>query len=282
MFAKQFGWQEILVRLLIVKKSTSPLAKPLESCTDSNQNQQAGMPLAIKISPSEDSLQNNSQSGDSIQSLPTPLDQSDDFLQAMREMDDTTDAPDIFLESFSTPRFERPNIFDLQNSDDDCTGELQSRSSSTSTEDLIHTPVSQKRSQSLGVLPELTQEDAENLLSEPATSKSVGDLVSKARSESSPALKTPQMPSPVMSLRSRRESCGSDISLSSSQQEQDLAVALRKMGLSVKCDDNMEMNDDLTQNLLILIFTVMWKGVENSDTAAWKVNINIIISFEMF
>ena len=181
------------------------------------------------------------------------------------------------VSDIGTPQFAKRDIFDdSSNSGCDYQGtESSSRSLSTSVEDLTQGSEIPRRSNSLGVLHELTQEAAEKLLNEPPTSKSVGDLALESLStDVTDAKDLSVTASPSLAQRfsrKRTESGSSDISLSASQQEQDLMSALRKMGLSLKRDENMEQVEELMQNLLIITFTILWKGVEGSDIAAWKV-----------
>ena len=54
----------------------------------------------------------------------------------------------------------------------------------------------------------------------------------------------------------------------------DIAVALQKMGVVLPRDENMEKTEELCQNLLIILFTIMWKGVDKSDQPSWKVDLS--------
>ena len=56
------------------------------------------------------------------------------------------------------------------------------------------------------------------------------------------------------------------------ESEPDIAAAIQRMGLTVTGDDNMEKTEELCQNLLVVLFTILWKGVETTDVKqAWKV-----------
>ena len=70
-------------------------------------------------------------------------------------------------------------------------------------------------------------------------------------------------------LESRRESMSSVSHINSKDRMLD-SLGLRGSFLM----DDVKDSEELCQNLLILLFTVMWKGVEGSDTAAWKVMID--------
>ena len=58
---------------------------------------------------------------------------------------------------------------------------------------------------------------------------------------------------------------------SASTQDSEITQALVRMGLFRSDSGSMEKNEELCQNLLIILFTIMWKGVEGSGEQAWKV-----------
>ena len=61
-------------------------------------------------------------------------------------------------------------------------------------------------------------------------------------------------------------------SLSSSWHQNNTHRMLNSLGLRGSfLMDVVENSEELCQNLLIILYTVMWKGVEGSDEAAWKV-----------
>ncbi len=65
--------------------------------------------------------------------------------------------------------------------------------------------------------------------------------------------------------------------------DSEISTALRRMGLvTLARSDSMDLQQELCHNLLIILFTVLWKGVEGSDNDAWKVwQDNIIrLSFQ--
>ena len=54
-----------------------------------------------------------------------------------------------------------------------------------------------------------------------------------------------------------------------SKEEEAMATALRNLGITR--NEHMEKAEELCQNLLIVIYTIMWKGIDSSDDAAWQV-----------
>ena len=55
-----------------------------------------------------------------------------------------------------------------------------------------------------------------------------------------------------------------------------VASALMTMGLaatvmSSDSSDRVDQTEELCQNLLIVLFTVMWKGIDSTEELAWKV-----------
>ena len=57
---------------------------------------------------------------------------------------------------------------------------------------------------------------------------------------------------------------------------QELKVELQKLGIQLQ--EKMEKTEELVQNLLIILFTIMWKGVEGCDEKAWKQRGQVRIS----
>lgn len=55
-------------------------------------------------------------------------------------------------------------------------------------------------------------------------------------------------------------------------QAENFQKALDNLGIQkIYVNDALEKSEELCQNLLIVLLTVMWKGVEGSDKTAWKV-----------
>ncbi|KAK2169991.1 hypothetical protein LSH36_5g09019 [Paralvinella palmiformis] len=57
---------------------------------------------------------------------------------------------------------------------------------------------------------------------------------------------------------------------STSTQNSEITQALVRMGLIRSDSMSMEKTEELCQNLLIILFTIMWKGVEGSGEQSWK------------
>lgn len=57
-------------------------------------------------------------------------------------------------------------------------------------------------------------------------------------------------------------------------QAENFQKALDNIGIQrIYVNDSLEISEELCQNLLIVLLTIMWKGNEGSDRAAWKVGI---------
>lgn len=69
----------------------------------------------------------------------------------------------------------------------------------------------------------------------------------------------------------RQESTASSV-VSVPSETMDITTRLQKMGLTLQPpNEQMEKTEEMCQNLLIILFTVLWKGIEQSDETAWKV-----------
>src|SRR6218665_803402 len=51
-------------------------------------------------------------------------------------------------------------------------------------------------------------------------------------------------------------------------------IALKELGLSVKSAENMEKTEELWLNLFIVLFVIVWKGIDQADETAWQVSLN--------
>jgi hypothetical protein len=51
-----------------------------------------------------------------------------------------------------------------------------------------------------------------------------------------------------------------------------VAEQLKQLGVVFERSESAEREEELCQNLLIILFTILWKGVEGSGKTAWKVN----------
>lgn len=125
--------------------------------------------------------------------------------------------------------------FDDINSSEDEKSRSVSRSSSTSVEDL--TAVGQRSSS-------ITASTSSFSISDSAIDLNVS----------------------VTSSREKRVSSGFT-------QADTIQKALDNLGIQKICvKDSGERTEELCQNLLLILLTIMWKGVEGSDDSAWKVS----------
>lgn len=140
----------------------------------------------------------------------------------------------------SSPRepitpFYLSRTFDDINSSEDEKSRSVSRSSSTSVEDL--TAVGQRSSS-------ITASTSSFSISDSAIDLNVS----------------------VTSSREKRVSSGFT-------QADTIQKALDNLGIQKICvKDSGERTEELCQNLLLILLTIMWKGVEGSDDSAWKVS----------
>lgn len=141
----------------------------------------------------------------------------------------------------NTP-FYLSRTFDDINSSEDEKSRSVSRSSSTSVEDL--TAVGQRSSS----------------ISASTSSFSISDSAIDLNIS-------------VTSSREKRVSSGFT-------QADTIQKALDNLGIQKICfKDTGERTEELCQNLLLILLTIMWKGVEGSDDSAWKVRVISLLSF---
>lgn len=63
-------------------------------------------------------------------------------------------------------------------------------------------------------------------------------------------------------------------SQASAMQAENFQRALDNLGIQkIYVRESVEKNEEFTQNMLIILLTIMWKGVDGSDAAAWKVSL---------
>ncbi|ESO94623.1 hypothetical protein LOTGIDRAFT_176719 [Lottia gigantea] len=154
------------------------------------------------------------------------------------------DLEDLPSKSPGTPMFLAAQQFeDLNCSEDDRS--TMSRSSSASIEDL--SAIGQRR-------------DRQNSLSQSRSSFSIYS------SDSNSDLNLAAAPS-------RRDSM---------IQSENVQRALDNLGLQrIYIKDTIEQSEELCQNLLIVLLTLMWKGVDNSDPNAWKERGQVFASLDI-
>ena len=137
------------------------------------------------------------------------------------------------LHSLQTPLFIQAQREELTHTSDDDRSRSISRSSSTSTEDLTNPSPLTPRSSSIP---------------SSASSQSVTDRCA----------------SPVPG--GRRSAVESETFQRALEN-----IGLRKDSMADN-QESMEVTEELCQNLLICLITIMWKGTEGSDKSAWKVS----------
>lgn len=63
------------------------------------------------------------------------------------------------------------------------------------------------------------------------------------------------------------------INSQSDESQRDENQEPHRMEVLLQGNEDVERSEELSQNLLTILFTLMWKGVEGSDEMAWKVSI---------
>ena len=143
----------------------------------------------------------------------------------------------------TTPMFMHTQEFDYLNNSEEDRSHSMSRSSSTSVEDLsaLGQRMASKRHSSFALM----QSPSDSMLS---TSESASDIALAA------------------DLDCRRSS---SIANSESLQRVCDALARTKDG---RTKDAMDQSEEHCQNILICLISIMWKGLDGSDKAVWKVS----------
>ncbi|XP_060592045.1 neurobeachin-like protein 1, partial [Ruditapes philippinarum] len=299
-FAKQLGWQEALSKLFIlhpISMETSDLdvfdcditmekqadcdenrtkgGDSDETCSkgdDSEQNAETspllrdyGSPQGISAISPNDCVQNEATSSDIVNghNCDSEIDQKSDNgnCDSSKELSVQKPSPPTHLnlspggdathkesvEFFSsslntpsTPLYLKSQLFgDLGASGPDDYIQPMSRSSSASAEDL--STIAQRAAERKS----LQKDVSSSSISQLSQSESGIDLAEE--------------------VEMRRDS------LSSSWHQNNTHRMLNSLGLRGSfLMDVVENSEELCQNLLIILYTVMWKGVEGSDEAAWK------------
>ncbi|CAG5122759.1 unnamed protein product, partial [Candidula unifasciata] len=188
-------------------------------------------------------------------------------IEALDQLLDTEPTP-------ATPLYIKRTFYELGTSEDDDNGFLQgSRSSTASMEDLLQDTASFTDSQS-GVV---------------STSASNISLCSSIFEEDSAlgnseiSVDTLEMAPPSGSLRDlgrldkmRKQSAPENV-FEAEDDGRRTSVVLREDGykqvldhIGVELNDSLEQKEELCQHLLIILHSIMWKGVEGSGVDSWK------------
>ncbi len=229
-FAKQLGWQEVLVRLFILQPRTD-IQKRISWNTD-----HTGVPTQVP----EIQMDNSGSATDPEMTnanlididLPTPdeshpsMDILNSDVNANHDDDEAMKNSRKFWEELIPDA-----LIDFQDGADRMVRET-TPSSTTSIEDL-----SLRASSSHGTLQSLTGDGQEEMLT-------------------------------------------TAVNLEVAPTDSDVLLAIRRMGLRMPQTEDLEKTEELCQNLLIVLFTVAWKGVELSNHEAWKVRIIGIFHIE--
>ncbi|ESO94157.1 hypothetical protein LOTGIDRAFT_232423 [Lottia gigantea] len=256
LIARQLGWQESITRLFGMETKVKPrdenkdtpqshsVLSKLEEEVDSNMSDDVIDLLGMKSDINKHCQQNDINS---IQCTSTPVAINSNNSNRPIDLDVQEvnfDLEDLPSKSPGTPMFLAAQQFeDLNCSEDDRS--TMSRSSSASIEDL--SAIGQRR-------------DRQNSLSQSRSSFSIYS------SDSNSDLNLAAAPS-------RRDSM---------IQSENVQRALDNLGLQrIYIKDTIEQSEELCQNLLIVLLTLMWKGVDNSDPNAWKERGQVFASLDI-
>ena len=166
------------------------------------------------------------------------------------DLDDSGIAYSGDLDSFSTtpaltPQFSKPLLFDDIEMDYFTLRNSNSRSSSASVEDI----------------------------------RSTGDSLSLI---STSIANTPDGQAPAFPMATIGQSNGNRRNSEANYIDDERIVdTLKSFGLNMNRTESQDEAEELCQNLLIVLFTIMWKGVEGSGKEAWKV-LTVTHSFFSF
>ena len=234
-FAKQLSWQDTLVRLLISDHLDDDTVTPHQP----PQGNSVAIPT-ISASLADEEPVGGAVEGDLPQNTSTP--KRPGHLSITTSQDSLLEAPASHTPT--TPMFVQAQEFeDLNVSEEDRSHSI-SRSSSTSMEDLsaLGQRMASHRHSSLA----LPQSPNDSLLS---TSESAGDIAG------------------VTDLDRRRSS--TSVTNSESLQRVCDALVYSKDG---RTRDAVNQSEEHCQNILICLISIMWKGLDGSDQAVWRVS----------
>ncbi|XP_069107826.1 neurobeachin-like protein 1 isoform X1 [Argopecten irradians] len=231
--SKQLGWQEAITKLFIFRVTDNKPVNNTQDSVDTSENPVAmatGSENMLSSSKVEGGIEVKADSHLSVNGTP--------------KHPTTLSLSDSDFSLALTPNTPRTPMFISQRQFEDIlTSEEErprsmSRSSSASVEDL----------NSLG---QRLQDRSGSVVSQSALSISTSDS--------------------VMSLTDNADG-GMDDSQQKSQDEvQNIQQVLDSLGIQkVYIRNSMERTEELCQNLLIILLSIMWKGIEGSDRTAWK------------
>lgn len=236
-FAKQLAWQDIFIRLLI----SGPLEEDMAKANSANHacatdHSESMNDSSMSIMFKEEQLQ--------TVSTPNPIHPCRPHLLNLSNIEDSfLDPPP--LQTPTTPMFMQQQLNELNVSEEE-RSQSASRSSSASIEDLsaIGQRASNNRLQSLSS----SQSFSEGLI---PTSESIGDISAFGDIDSRRA-------SSVLPTENFRET-------------------LDQLGFHGSYKrDAMEQTEELCQNMLIILLSTLWKGLDGSDKATWRVRFQSV------
>ncbi|CAH1788242.1 unnamed protein product [Owenia fusiformis] len=246
--AKQLSWQEAITRLFIMQPKT------MNASEDDSSSINPAMTVTPCNTPERD-LSSSKLSSDS--SFSVTMDGKGDRLvenikrQFSLELNQfpnvVTPAATPMGETpmyFKTRFFDDLDLMDGSNSDSSSLRKSQSRSSSASLEDLSQ--IGERERQSRGSLTPSTTTPI--LIDEAFTAAIEDNGANKLESAiSEPVENEPRTPPP-----------------------EQLQSAIKSLGISLSINDETnEKTEELCQTLMIILITIMWKGVSGSDKSAW-------------
>ena len=234
-FAKQLSWQDTLVRLLISDHLDGDNTAPNQPA----QGNSVAVPT-ISESLADEEPVGGAAEGDFSQNTSTP--KRPGHLSITTSQDSLLEAPATHTPS--TPMFVQAQEFEDLNVSEEDRSHSMSRSSSTSMEDLsaLSQRMTSHRHSSLALL----QSPNDSLLS---TSESASDITG------------------ATDLDRRRSS--TSVTNSESLQRVCDALAYSKDG---RTKDAVNLSEEHCQNILICLISIMWKGLDGSDQAVWRVS----------
>ncbi|XP_021366386.1 neurobeachin-like protein 1 isoform X2 [Mizuhopecten yessoensis] len=231
-FSKQLGWQEALTKLFIFRSTVNQPVNNNHDSIDASEN-------PVGKATTENSSSVNSRVGGVKEDSPTQL-----SVNGTPKHPSTLNLSSSDFSLTPTPNTPRTPMFisqrqfeDIATSEDERPRSI-SRSSSASAEDL-------------NTLGQRSQDRAGSVVSQSALSISTSDS--------------------FISLTDNTDGVLDESGQKAQDEVQNIQQALDNLGIQkIYVRHNIERAEELSQNLLIILLSIMWKGVEGSDKAAWK------------